>query len=377
MNIKMIKKSQMFKSYVELCKALDIKPEPNGSNSRKSQIKEMEKYFSFTTNRRMIIITDVYNKERVKMDKRTRGNNTIHAENVEYMLISLLSKFDIVRDARIGLSKNFIFSYTGLSNENYKLAKTNRLKFSQLIDMPIQEINECFDYSSNRMLQTVQSALNRMKKKALITWGYGYNLILKDETDNDSYMIVADAALEKDILNIERKVLQEFGCDTKRQVFLCSNWSEFKKSVEEELRKEYPNLKYYYDSICINFNKDDILRELERIESSGINKLEVKNNVNKNFSKSLDGTITRKHKKYKDAMVLSTTYSNYYASSDYVSNQKEIKNTIINKDNKVIDFSLSLNKDVKEKIEKRKNEFNKKYRVTSDQLLFDLGDIPF
>ena len=346
MKIDKLKNGQIFKNYKELCGALEISTKSGEAKQR--QMKDLERYCKYHKEGNKIVIDEVLTKEYEPMeDKRKNnkgGNNVKYADDMEYLILSLLDKFEIGKDEKVGFSKNLLFSHCGLINDNYRIIKGNTLKFSQLIDMPIQTINECFDYTNNRMLKNLQSTLNRLKRRALIVWGNGYNMVLKDENGKE-YLEVADTAIEKEILSIERNLLLEMGYSNKRFVFMYGQWNNFKEKATEQLRELYPNLSYYYDNISFNYNNEDIKKALKEYET--LDKKEAKQKVNTNFSKSLDGTIDRRHKKAKENTQWGNsieTIENYRKSKEYVEQQKEIKNMMIDNNSEKITINIEYDK---------------------------------
>ena len=347
MKIDKLKNGQIFKNYKELCGALEIEPKKSGSNSYKAQFKELDRYCKYHKEGHKIVIDELLTEVKTKVDNRKNnkgGNNVKYVDDMEYLILSLLDKFEIGKDEKVGFSKNLLFSHCGLINDNYRIIKGNTLKFSQLIDMPIQTINECFDYTNNRMLKNLQSTLNRLKRRALIVWGNGYNMVLKDENGKE-YLEVADTAIEKEILSIERNLLLEMGYSNKRFVFMYGQWNNFKEKATEQLRELYPNLSYYYDNISFNYNNEDIKKALKEYET--LDKKEAKQKVNTNFSKSLDGTIDRRHKKAKENTQWGNsieTIENYRKSKEYVEQQKEIKNMMIDNNSEKITINIEYDK---------------------------------
>lgn len=373
MKIENLKSGMLLKNYKELCKVLEI--EPSTGNKKKSQIKELERHVKYHKEGNKFVIDDVYKEVKNKMDKRTNGNNTKYADDIEYLILTLLDKFKISKDEKVGFSKNFLYNYCGLSNENYRLVKGNTLKFSQMIDMPVQTINECFEYTNNRMLKTLQSALNRMKKQSFITWGNGYNMVMLDE-NNEQYLKVATIEDEKNILSIERNIMDKMGTMNKRLIFVGGQWDSFKSKTNTELKKVYPNLYYYYDSISFNYNNKDIKRALDQYENGA--KADVKNKVNDKFSKSLDGTIKRRHEKAKKES-LNNLLENYKKSDEYPKEQGKIKNVIVKHDSPKIELKGGYNKT---KVKSLQKTFYDKYSdKTYEQLNFNdfdiVEDIPF
>lgn len=343
MKIDKLQNGQIFKNIKELCEVLEITYK-DSTDSRKAIFKELDRYCKYHKEGRKIVIDEIFQKEQPKVDKRKNGNNTKYVDDMEYLILSLLDKFEIGKDEKVGFSKNLLFSHCGLINDNYRIIKGNTLKFSQLIDMPIQTINECFDYTNNRMLKNLQSTLNRLKRRALIVWGNGYNMVLKDEYGKE-YLEVADTAMEKEILSIERNLLLDMGYDNKRWVFKGGQWNSFKEKATEQLRELYPNLSYYYDNISFNYNNEDIKKALKEYET--LDKKEAKQKVNTNFSKSLDGTIDRRHKKAKENTQWGNsieTIENYRKSKEYVEQQKEIKNMMIDNNSEKITINIEYDK---------------------------------
>lgn len=350
MKIENLKQGIVLKSYKELCSKLEITSTKSGSNSRKAQVREIERFCKFRkiegTNK--IEILEIYKEVKPKMVS-SAGNNVKYIDDMEYLILTLLSDVEISKNERVGFSKNYLYEYCGLSNVNFKRARGNVLKFSEMVDMPVQTITECFEYTSNRMLVAVQRTLNRLQRQSLITWGNGYNLVLVDEQDV-KYLEVASVEEERLILKIERDALTEMGYKDKRQVFVSGRWDEFKKKTTEELKQMYSNLCYYYDSICFNYNKSNILKALEgkKVEDNTINNSKAKTAINSKFAKSLDSTIDYRHKKAKESKASKNVkaakdkraeiFDNYRGSDNYRVEQKQIKNTIVKENAKEMDI---------------------------------------
>lgn len=376
MKIENLKQGMILKNYKELCSVLEVLPKKTGSNSYKSQLKEFERYFEYHKEGHKIIIDKICKEVKSKMDNRCYnkgGNNVKYADDIEHLILQLLDKFNISKKERVGFSKNLLFSHCGLINENYRLVKGNTLRFSQLVDMPVQTINECFDYTNNRMLKILQSALNRIQRQALITWSNGYNMVLKDELGKE-YLEVASIEAEKIIMSIERNLMLEMGHSNKRLIFTSGKWNSFKEQTTEQLKQYYPNLSYYYDNISFNYNNKDIKKALKKYETQ--DKKQVKQNINDNFSKSLDGTIDRRHKKAKKNIACGNStkaIENYRGSTEYPTEQKGIKNIIINSDSDAVKLNNHYDKTKVKHLQKK--YFEKYQKNNTKQLTFNDYDI--
>ena len=83
-----LKTKQIFKNYKELCAFLG--EEPKTANSKKAQLKEWERYFSFIKEGQKIIITEIFDVPKEKVTKYTSNNN----KNVKPMMDYLMSEFN-------------------------------------------------------------------------------------------------------------------------------------------------------------------------------------------------------------------------------------------------------------------------------------------
>lgn len=359
MKISNLSEGMVLKNYKELCNVLEMTPA--GGNKKKIQLENLKLHCNYHKEGHKIIIDEIFENSKIKIDKRTLGTNVKYADDIEYLILVLLNKFKIDKDERIGFSKNFLYAHVGFINSNYKIAKGNTLKFSQLIDLPVQTINECFDYTNNRMLKALQTTLNRMQRQSIITYANGYNMVMTDEEGNQ-FLKVASNEDEKHIMSIERDVLNELGTTNKRLVFISGQWDRFKSLVNKRLKFIYPDLSYYYDNISFNYNYNNIKSILENYDCK---KTEIKATVNNKFSKSLDGTIDRRHKKAVDNPD-GTLMNNYRRSNNYKHEQKKIKNVLV-KDNS---DDIVLPKKDSAKIQSLQMSFFDKYSNTLEEVPF-------
>ena len=371
MKIENLKVGQVLKNYKELCNVLDIKVA--SGKQKQLQLKELERFIIYHKEGNKIVVDEIRSKELKKVDNRNEGNNIKYANDIEYLILKLLNRFEITGNEKVGFSKNFLFSHCGLVNDNYKIIKGNTLKFSQMINMPVQTISECFDYTSNRMLKTLQNALNRMERQSLITWANGYNLVIRDEHGKE-YLEVATTEDEKEIMKIERSVMLEMDYKNKRIIFLSGQWNEFKKKSTNKLKEIYPELIYYYDNISFNYNNKDIANALN--EYTTLNKQQIKQSINNKFSKSLDNTIDKRHRKYKREIPFGNsikTIENYRRSDEFPQEQKIIKNTLINKDSPKVVLNKTYDKT---KVKYLQKTFFEKYNPSNiKQITFNDYDI--
>lgn len=344
MKIENLKVGMILKNYKELCSVLEIEPTKKANNQRLSQFKELDRYCKYHKEGHKIIIDVIFKEVKEKVDKRTNGNNNELSRNIRYVILHLCNKNKLKNKSEIGYSKTFLYGYCGMINENYRDSKGNKNAFAEYLNVEKLAIDECFDYTDDRMCQALRRALSSLTSynKAL-GYRYGYNYVTKE----DMFHHTADVDLENTIRDIESKVMNQMGFKRYDKLFESGVWNEFKFRVINTLKREYPlyfgDLKYYYNAIVLNYKDSSIKRTIETFENTYNYTIEKSREaINKQFSKSLDGTITRRNKKNEnlDTEDLSKVEI-YRGSKNYVKEQTKVKNTIIKKDAKKVDFKAT------------------------------------
>lgn len=339
MKIENLKEGMILKNYKELCSVLGIKP--SNGNTKISQMKELERNIKYHKNGNKFVIDEIYKEVKEKMDKRTNGNNNDLSKNLRYMILHLCYKNKLKSKVEIGYSKTFLYSYCGMINDNYRDTKGNKKAFAQYLNLEQLAIEECFEYTDDRMGQALRRSLSVLTNtnKAL-GYRYGYNYVLSTEKNH----ITADIDLETIIRDVENKTMKQMKVNRYDKIYNLGRWDDFKFKVINTLKNEYSlyfgDLKYYYNVIVLNYKDSSIKRTMEGFEEAFDLDFKIaKSNVNKYFSKSLDGTITRRHEKNKVLNNENLDEKNIYRSSkNYVKEQKKAKNTIVKEKTKKVDF---------------------------------------
>ena len=346
MKIGNLKHGQTLKNIKELCEVLKI-PYKDSTDSRKAIFKDLDRYCKYHKEGRKIVIDEIFQKEQPKVDNRKNnkgGNNVIYANDIEFIILDMINRTlnSIKEKGVIGYSKSCLYEQLGLVNKNYKPTKDKVLQLSDILSIPSQSINECYNVTNSKLWNTVKSALNHMRNRALLNWELSYNLVLKDEDSKNGFsLIVADTDIKEDVRSCELKALKEMNISTKSKVLKLKKWEEFKNIVTYHLKDIYPNLEYYFESVAIYFKIEEITKELELIEQ--LNSKEIKYKLNENISDGLDRTYTNRQNNSKVSIkekTKVTTYDNFKVSKEYVPQMKTIKNTIVDLKADAIDFNF-------------------------------------
>lgn len=350
MKIKNLKVGQEIKNYKELCVILDVK-EKTG-NSKIAQLENLERYVKYHKKGNKFIIDEIYSKELEKVDKRTQGNNNNISKNLRYMILDLLSRHKITTD-EIGFSKYNLYKYCNMVNDNYREARKNRSAWSKLFNVDNIAIEECLDYTDDRLSSTFRRACSTLanSNKAL-GFRYGYNYVLKSNTSTLDEHTTASIEIENIIRETENKIMKQMKISRYDKIYQYGRWNEFKSKVIEILQYEHPlyfsNLAYYYNSIVFNYLNETIERAKKGFEEDfGLNRDIAKHNINKYFSESLDGTIERRHQKHSESNGFDMDIKNldlliceYRESEKFIIEQKMLKNSIIEEDSEQLEFDI-------------------------------------
>lgn len=348
MKIENLKQGLIVKNYKELCNILGV--DVKSGKSKRLQMQDFERYFEYHKDGNKIIIDSIKSEVGAKMDKKTLGNNNELSKNLRYMILDLASRNKLNEGESIGFSKVQVYKYCGMVNDNFRDAKGHKKQLSQKMSVSELAVEECIEYTDERLSASLRRACSVLTNtnKAL-GHRFGYNFIIKGEANELDIHYTADINIEDIIREVENKIMKQMKISRYDLIYKYGRWSEFKNTVISTLKEEYPiyfvNLKYYYNAIVFNYMNETVERTKKGFEEAfGLDRETARLNVNKIFSKSLNGTIDRRHKstikKIEDGKAEKTEINEYRMSKDYIKEQKKIKNSIIEVEYVQLSFNI-------------------------------------
>lgn len=391
MKIDNLKVGMIIKNYKSLCELLEIEAKKSGSNSYKAQFKELERYCKCHKEGRSIIIDEIYNNVKEKVDKRG-GNNQVFKEDFKKLMIYMLHRN---RSERMLLSKGSIFKATNLVNDNYLLARTQIPKLSEIVELPQSSIYEFYDYNATKLRETVERNLKACRRESLLIYETVtavaiyesviatnvFNKPIIDDNGNliyQSELVYREATKEEcqKILELEQRVKLENNWIDNKDIFLKGKWKQFKQEVEKRLKEANTNIKFYYEAYRITWNNKYIDDEYNKY-CKDIEKSNIEKNINDNMIKSINRSTKARHTKASKDTSWGTMRSNkvdYQASDSYIQEQEQLTLTLI-------DIKSPSLKNEFEKLTdyKKINKINKS-KIETEQLELDWNiedEIPF
>lgn len=356
-----LKVGETYKSYRQLCEVLGAKIE--AGDSKKSQLKDWECYFSYRKQGNKFIIDEIYETPKERTYNYKGGNNkTKYIDKIEILILDLLVQSG--NDKTLFLSKNKLLKELNMINDKYAYNKYRKNRLSKLMDISLMEIDDFYTTSDDMLQRNLETALNNLRNKAIVMWKTSTTIAyvnpeadinmdfklrsIKNEIVNEygdvevvfeKQNIVnkfihrkADELDEHRILEAEGIFLDEYKCKSIKDIFIQGLTVDFYKKVKDFLFDHY-NIFNYYSSYEITFNKDraEIEQlELENMLLKDIERKETLNNLNVDVANQINNNTLNRHlnseKKFEETKKLKYEIR---MSNNYVKNGNELVNKFI------------------------------------------------
>lgn len=266
-------------TYKDLCDVLQ-QPYYKGGNQKKSQLVEFSRFFDFEIKNRKILIKEVYD---IPKEKEYRyPANAIYAECIEKILMTYLSNQDkyvtYLSSQRLYLTLGMInYNYIEMQRpENKETLRQDLRKNYEWSEEEVEDksvnfyINDFYNRCRSKFADIIDSSLKSLQKRRLIEYSNVYHMYFEEVDENgkiiDRYDAYSNDAETKDIMTIEREVLDLFGFETESEVWLHRVGKEYYKEITERAKELYPELKGLYRCYKFLFDKTNIKNALSRDE---------------------------------------------------------------------------------------------------------------
>jgi len=274
------------KNYRALCELLE-EPVKTGK-SKMLQLNEWGRFFKFEREdgSQCYWIETIYEEPKEKIDKRSMGNRSTYAHAIRALVLSLLiddeTKCYYVRDwlLKVGLiNPLFCFSYGKNCIENEELT------YDRTKDMFRGDVRR---FGAERF----RTAVRYLISKEIILFKE-YYIIEENIADIDEPQDIITRPITKEeesfLRDVERRVLNEFGFEQKKDVAFHGKSTEFYKRMEKIIKEECPEWTYYAKVWEIKRGKN-FNAHAKKLSSAEIK--ELKRFVNKLFADYLSRRVS-------------------------------------------------------------------------------------
>ena len=281
MKLENIYEGLVVKSYRQLCELLEI--EITGGNSKKAQLKELERFVKYHKEGNKFIVDEVYSE---KIETRG-GSKSIYEDDIQALIlhecsISEMEEYNSIKLSCVGLANKL-----SIINNNYVLGRNHISKFSDYLNVPIEIIYDFYDSTQRKNKSIIENSLNKLKDKALIKW---YK-ILRIRTSKGNYKDATDREINI-IAEIEQEALEFLGEESKQSVFLKRKWNDFNRKINELLYEYETDIDYYFEAYKISATKKFKAMILDTELYA-----EITNRLNSNIINSELKSCTKRHQK--------------------------------------------------------------------------------
>lgn len=291
-----VKVGQVFKNYGHQCEVLGLPKLKTGSSPYKAQQKMLAQYFRTHKEGHKIIVDEVFNKKKPKVDKRKLFGKTIEKAVIEELFHHTRAN----KGEPMVISKGGLMRKIELFNRNCYEARRNISSFSKKYQLDEKQVEDILSLNHRSGSDNLKKALESLKKQRLITvdetlgLNFGkvshYHPIDVELSKGDVQKVdVVERTLiqyatkeQRDWVQLvaERSILDEFGLRTIDDVYgrgFKFAYGTFYPKVMDYIKEHccdkgntteiraLGNLEYYYKVLVINFEPSFIIREHERL----------------------------------------------------------------------------------------------------------------
>lgn len=285
MQINNISEGQIFKNYKELCAVLEIEVK-NGGTAKKSQLKELSRYFLYEKKGHNFIIKEIY-----KIPLPPNNNITKYIPIIEKLILHIIISNG--QEGILYINKSKLYEMLKMINNRYTSMKYHKMQLSKKYDISKETIKDFYSTSDDLLERNVEQALKSLERQSLIKFNTVYS-VCEIETKNIYNRIAITNDLDEYgdektnahvesvnkikrkhrqtteqetaiILRLQRERLKHLECTTMNEIYSKGIMKDFFTPIKQYLLDNH-NIEYYYTSYEMIFNIDHVneaYRDLE------------------------------------------------------------------------------------------------------------------
>ena len=257
---------KIYKNWRELCEELGW--DTKGGNYKKGKLKELDTLCSYHKNGNKIVIDEVYEVPKEKIDGRANNKNTGHSTKSNKEDDGRRNKNSIYKELD-DIILNYLYCHT--SDDTVNVTKNQLLRKCEF-DISVQEtneynketINDVMNVYKNILTHAVDSSLKRLEKKGFINYKNTFMVHYEGEWR------LATEEEEMKIKEVEEQVKEEYNI---KNVFL----------LDEEMQMIYYNKcskVCYKKGICYLYYKVININKLATFEQLNLKTIDRQSFVN-------------------------------------------------------------------------------------------------
>lgn len=336
-----LKKNQVIKNYKELCEIMDWKV--SVGNSKKAQLKELEKYCKYYMEGQKFIIDKVYRTPKIQT------SNSEYIQDIQNIILH-----EIVKNKyeNLIITSKTLYKICNMINDNYNSNKNN---ISKQFNTNIGIIFDVYMMVNGINLNAIFRALRGLQNQSLILFEKKLYCVKETDTFKDRPTEL-DTFTKTEIVKMQKKLLDKYGFKKLTSLYYCvtkekkDTAKKFTEEFTEYLSREFGFLDVFYAwDIC--YTKEGVVKELTQrelqhirtnINKETLNKVKTRIDTNTANSKEFiseevkelidNGTYGMEELEDKNII---TYYDKVRMDKDYNKNANNVATTIISNKTKI------------------------------------------
>lgn len=261
LKIEELQVGQSFKNYKELCTVLGWEVKKS-VGTKKAQFKELERYCNYTKIGHRIVIDEVFEKVKTKIDGRgksegNRKSSTIYGDIIQLLILDLLAQ---CKNGNLSISRSKLLLTISMINENYSKCGEQIKKLSRYTQIEEAIIYDFYNTSRSSFKGVIENAIKTLADKRIILC----DIVTKVKVAKENTHRLATQEEKEFILKTEKSVLKELGYDKISEVKFSKDWKKFRRKTKVIFHAE-SMIDYHYAAYEIIINRDYLEEETKNI----------------------------------------------------------------------------------------------------------------
>ncbi|MGJ9381512.1 hypothetical protein [Salipaludibacillus sp. CF4.18] len=278
--IENLSEGQILKNYNALCAELEVEPKKN--NSKKAQLKELDRFIEYYKEGHQIIISKIHKVPKEKVNN--TGKSSVFAHIMEILILDYLIE---KKKQTVVITRNGLLNHIQAINNNYRYCSENVPQLSKVENIEEKIIYDFYNTTNSNFRANFETVLKNLRNKSLIMYEQVKSICTKDHIHR-----IANEEEKETILQCEKEVLKEMGFNQHlhsiSDVRSSPRWKEFKNKFEKKLRQN-SYIHHCYLSYKITVNRNYIEDEYEDIFNFTLDEIEKEG-----LKQELNGTVMDK-----------------------------------------------------------------------------------
>lgn len=227
LNIKNIKKGDIFKKYADLCEALEEAPK-KGGRSKELHLLDMNRFFAYEKKGHSFIIKEIYKNPISKKDN--LRNLATYIQPMELYLLQLLKN----RGSKISISTTALAHHLQMIDSNFSELYNNKQDICISLGVELFHIYDFMDTTTSAYKNAIKTILRRLEKKNAIMYKETYMVSTLDEQGKISSVSEATDYQLDEIIRIKRETMLKYG-NTMQEIFSSGKVQDYYQEVNMNL----------------------------------------------------------------------------------------------------------------------------------------------